>query len=140
MFTKADKLSPAIFLLLLFSLCGFAQQTNHEQYMIPLGGNTWIDKPLYEKEKILSTEGLKNWEINKQAIFIYVKIANSGTFDAALRIKVKKTTSLKASIGTKSITFSASNTEFSIVNIGKFRTSKPGYILRKMRNMLMFPT
>src|ERR1044072_4700837 len=91
---------------------------------IPLGGNAWVNKPAN-----ITDEGLTQWNDAASVTSIYFRADVAQTFNLFLRAKVNSGKS-EISITSNNNKFikQISNTNFSIIEIGKLNISKPGYI------------
>lgn len=111
---------------LLLSFTVNAQQTINTAYTdtIPLGGNAWVKEPA-----IITDEGLSQWSDAASVAGIYFRIDVAQDIDVSLRLKVPGgKTEISIDHDQQHFSKQVSNTSFSIVHIGTFHITKPGYV------------
>ncbi|MBB6501931.1 DUF3472 domain-containing protein [Pedobacter cryoconitis] len=95
---------------------------------IALGGNAWVKKTAAANE-VINANGLANWTSTASVTSIYFRTEKPGNVTLSLRMKVPSGKStFKVSVGTSSITKSASNAAFDTVAIGNFNIPAKGYV------------
>ena len=123
-----------LFLILAFLSCNNAGKKNSSvinpkyKCSILTKGNSWAYKNSSVTDKIVSEEGIKNWESSETILRTYFKVQKAETFNVALKAKVNlgKAT-IKVSVNGVSKQIVISNTEFDEVFVGDFTIEHPGY-------------
>ncbi len=101
--------------------------TPAETITLPLGGNTWVQGPA-EKKRLLTANGIENWNNKDVSFTTYVRINTPGTMQVKLKGRASLPTQLTMTIAGNKKTISISEAETQWVNAGEWSLKDTGYI------------
>jgi len=95
---------------------------------IPTGGNSWVYNNTKEDRKIISKNGIQNWENTESNIRTYFKVTEIGDLHLGINAKVLNGTSkIRVTIGKESKDIKITNQDFKTINVGVFNLKTVGY-------------
>lgn len=111
--------------LLSCSTVTYPKMQSSTRIYVPLGGNSWIKAADTEKVGEL---GLTDWRSPKAAIVTYVRLAKSGKVKAFLDGETKAGSTVRATIGGKSVVQTFEQESETEHYLGEWEVEKPGYL------------
>jgi hypothetical protein len=108
----------------------YKYQTNRDDntIIIPVAGNVWLVDNINDQRKIISKNGITNWNNIKNKFRIYFKLPKVGNLNVELNSKVESGTSkIKCTLNRKSIEFELKNKEFETNLVSTYIIDEPGY-------------
>ncbi|WP_335966558.1 DUF3472 domain-containing protein [Galbibacter sp. PAP.153] len=95
---------------------------------IPPGGNSWAVDDITKNETLISDQGIHNWTSLDTKIRTYFKVNATGELHVGLNAKAPEGTStIKVTVGNITKEVVLDSTDYSLVNVGIFNITTPGY-------------
>jgi hypothetical protein len=95
---------------------------------VPPGGNSWVINNLEANGDLIFDDGIHNWTSTHPVIRTYFKTQNKGELHVGLKIKVASGKSIiKVTVGNTSKEVEVNNTNYQVVEVGKFQVAEAGY-------------
>lgn len=125
--------------LLLFPLpqFGYADTSSlisDTMLQVPLGGNTWSYNAPADK-KLITKEGIKNWEDAATYFKTYIRFSKTGTLFLKLKAKTEGNCKLSISIGNKQYVCNINSSDYRLYDAGKWVITDTGYIAIKLNGL-----
>ncbi|GHB72802.1 hypothetical protein GCM10007390_28630 [Persicitalea jodogahamensis] len=92
---------------------------------VPLGGNAWVESADTEK---IGESGLTHWQSQKARITSYVRLAKSGKVKVFLDGEMTEGSTIKTTIGRKTITQTFDQADISTPYLGEWQIDRAGYL------------
>lgn len=97
-------------------------------FRIPAGENSWLSPEENRRSRIITQQGIQNWNNLESKLTSYIRTNNSGRLQLGLRMRAPSGPStLKITMAGKSEEIRIENQEFEDIIIGKFDLDKSGY-------------
>lgn len=96
--------------------------------VIPAGSNSWVVNDVARNSDVIYDSGIHNWTLLTDVIRTYFKTTGSGVLHVGLKIKSADGASkIKVTVGNETKEITVSNTDYEIVEVGKFNLASSGY-------------
>lgn len=103
------------------------KQSNYS-VAIPFYGNSWVINEGKSVDGIISPDGVKNWRNGNELIRFFFKTEKTGDLNLALKARSEKgKSSVRVQLNGQSETVIIKTDTFSVIPVGSFHVSKPGY-------------
>ncbi len=123
---------PLLVLMLLFSYTRVPPETKTQAIRVPLGGNSWVQGASHEQ---ISKEGLTEWSSKEAVVATYVRLARPGTLALRLVATSSGTSTVRVTIGNKSITLVLKAGDSVDNPAGEWDIATPGYLKIELRGV-----
>ncbi|MFV0248330.1 MAG: DUF3472 domain-containing protein, partial [Tenacibaculum sp.] len=96
--------------------------------IIPMGSNSWVINDISKNNSLIHNTGIRNWTEYTDIIRTYFKTSNQGELQVGFKIKSPKGISkISVKIDGQSKEIQIANSDYKIVEVGKFKLSSSGY-------------